>query len=200
MELFLVYIRSMCTYTDHTVPETLKYVDYKSSLKVFKEIAYFKTFEEAYDWIITNGKKFTEKFYDITEEGCAFTIMKKKTLEIDLFDEDFLDLSRSYLLDRTIFHYVFSELSYKMCLTEHLMYYSHDWDSLFPSWIKYVKRKNSIFIGCDHKHIKKAHKLITYNNDNDNKQKNEIDVVKKYNKTKNINDLNGLYNNKMNEY
>ncbi len=32
------------------------------------------------------------------------------------------------------------------------------------------------------------------------KQKNELDIVKKYIKTKNINDLKELYNNDMNEY
>ena len=80
------------------------------------------------------------------------------------------------------------------------MYYSHDWDEVFPSWIKYVKSKNNIFIGCSVKHIKKAQKLCTYIDDNDKKQKNELDIVKKYIKTKNINDLKELYNNDMNEY
>ena len=52
----------MCTYTDHTVPKSLQYVDYKPAQSIFKEIAYLETFEEAYDWMINNGKKFTEKF------------------------------------------------------------------------------------------------------------------------------------------
>ena len=65
--------------------------------------------------------------------------------------------------------------------------------------MKFVKDKHNIFIGCDDEHIQKAHQLVTYIDDNDNKKKNELNIVKKYNKTKNINDLYGLYDN-INEY
>lgn len=87
-----------------------------------------------------------------------------------------------------------------MCLTEHLMYWSNDWDKIFPSWIKYVKNNDKIFIECDDKHIKKAQSFRNYLDDNENKQINEINLVKKYKKTKNIDDLENLYDKNIKEY
>lgn len=78
MELFVVYIRSMCIYSGHSLPNKLKYVNYESSIGKYLEIAYFNSFDESYNWVIENGKKLTKQFYDNFNEGCAFVIRKKK--------------------------------------------------------------------------------------------------------------------------
>jgi hypothetical protein len=74
-----------------------------------------------------------------------------------------------------------------MVLREHLMYYSHDWDEIFPSWIKYVK-KDKIIIGAKVDHIKLAHRIKSGPD-----KEEEIKKVEKYSHTEDLNDLEDLY-------
>ncbi len=191
-----MYIRSMCIYTDHFVPKGLNYVDYNKDFIIFNGIGYFDEYEKAYEWLIKNGKKYTEEFNELHNQPCAFVIKKSNTIDIDKCDdfEDYMSENDLYFLSRDKFHYVFDEKCYEMCLTEHLMYVSHDYDTHFPSWIKYVK--NDIFIGYDCKHIKKIHKFVKYSDNDIYKKKSELEKVKKYSKTKNIEDLEELYDKK----
>ena len=190
MEIYVVYIRSMCTYTDYYKFNKLdkgEYIEYESELGIFESIGYFNDYDIAYNWLLTNGKKFTNNFFDLHEQGCAFVIMLRKTIEPESLDDDFLSLKDLYFLDLSRYHYTFSKKSYNMCLTEHLRYASRDWDSPFPGWIKYVQDKNNITIGSNTTHIKKVHKLYNYIDDNCNKK--EIKTVTKYLKTKNLDDI-----------
>jgi len=194
MDVYEVLIRSMCTYTEHKVRDNLNYVKYNKDLKIFDGIGFFDTYDKAYNWLITNGYKYTKEFYEIYDSPCAFVIRKCVTInDKDECLEDNLDKNDLYFLSRNYYHYVFDENSYLMCLTEHLMYLSHDWDNIFPSWIKYVKTIDDIFIGCDYKHIKIAQKLFTYCDDDIITKKKELELVKKYSKSKNIKDLENLF-------
>lgn len=191
MELYIVYIRSMCTYKDYYNFDKLdKYIEYDDELNIFEPVGFFNNYDSAYNWLIENGKKLTDNFFELHDQGCAFVIVFKKTIQTESDElEDFLSQTDLYLLDRTRYHYTFSKESNDMCLTEHLRYVSHEWDTNFPNWIKYVQDKDNISIGCNTTHMKKVHKLIKYSVDDHQKKKNEIKMVTKYLKTKNLDDV-----------
>lgn len=167
----------MATYTDHNLD-----VQYKNGkYDMFRNIGFHQTFDEAYEWLKSVGKQFTEDFYDHAEQGCAFVIIEQDTLNTNNFrdwlDEDDLGL---YMLNRSRSHYVFSEESYKMCLNEHLMYYSHDWDSEFPIWIKYIQNDGSIITGCGLEHFEKMQKLRQYIENNTEQKQKALKAFKAY--------------------
>lgn len=175
--MFIVYIRSMATCADHSLNLQYKNGQYN----MFRSIGYHQTFNEAYMWLKSVGKQFTQNFYEYAEQGCAFVIIEQKTLNITNFEEwlDTDDLGL-YMLNRSRAHYVFSEESYKMCLNEHLMYYNHDWDNKFPIWIKYIKDDGSVIIGCDLNHFEQMQKLRQYIENNVEQQQQDLNAFKKY--------------------
>lgn len=167
----------MATYTDHKLD-----VQYKNGqYDMFRDIGYYQTFDEAYEWLKSVGKQFTEDFYDYATQGCAFVIIKNDPLNTTNFS-DWLDNNNQelYMLNRSRAHYVFSEESYKMCLNEHLMYYSHDWDNAFPIWIKYIQDDGSVITGCGLEHFKKMQKLRQYIENNTKQKQQEINAFKAY--------------------
>jgi hypothetical protein len=195
MEVYLVYVRSMSTYDDYyldNVPE-IKEKIYRVKLQIFYPIGFFPTFSLAKEWLYRNGKKYSESFYELHNQGCAFVIRKGET--ITEHNEDVENKFDLHMVDRSVVNYVFTEESYNMVLIEHLMYLSHDWDNIFPSWIKYVKRDRSI-IGAGVEHLEKAHRVYGINEREQNKQ---IERVTKYSHTGNLDDLGDLYH-KRDEY
>jgi hypothetical protein len=184
--MFVVYIRSMSTYTDHQLD-----VQYKNGqYHMFRPVGFHNTYNEAYLWLLSVGKSLTETFYNYSTQGCAFVIIKQSNQDTDSFgdslDDDDLSL---YFVNRSRYHYVFSEESYQMCLNEHLMFYSYDWDSPFPIWLKYVQDDGTIVTGCTLEHFIEVQEMNTYIKNNVATKKKELVNFKKFLKDGNVKHL-----------
>lgn len=183
--MFGVFIRSMSTYISPCLD--LQYTN--GHYHMFRAIGFHNTYNDAYTWLISIGKSFTEKFYDHADQGSAFVIIEQSNQDAETFgnelDDDKLNL---FMLDRSRYHYVFSEESYKMCLNEHLMYLSNDWDQPFPIWLKYVQDDGTIITGCNLDHFIKVQEMTTYNDDNVGRKKKNLQILKNFVRmvTKNI--------------
>jgi hypothetical protein len=185
----------MCTYKGSDSLQVLnENIHYSSTLNLFNVAGFFQTWQDAYNWLLSNGQLLSNKFYELHQQGCAFVIIKQTNLTVHLMDNEYIfNYSDLYILNLSINHYVFNEESYQMCLKEHLLYFSSDWAELFPIWIKYIHNDN-IIIGCDINHIKKVHKTFTYSENDLIQKKNDLKMIKKYVQT---NDLTIYTNNQL---
>lgn len=48
---------------------------YKTKLEIFKPIAFFTNNEDAKNYILNFGKKLTDTFEEVYDQGCAFCII-----------------------------------------------------------------------------------------------------------------------------
>jgi hypothetical protein len=92
--------------------------------------------------MILHGHEISNHFYLEHQQGCALLIFTQ--LPDFVHDETFNSLILS-VVDKTIYHYVFTKESYDMCLYEHLVLlndypiWSNSW---YPNWIQYIKNNN----------------------------------------------------------
>ncbi len=174
MPVFVVYVRSMSTYTDHN----LHNLQYENVLDICQPIGYFNNNLAAEKWILSKGLAFTEEFYQEHNQGCAFQIIQKSETIDSLIDglDEIYEIMNLYFTNKYTPSHVFSEESYQMCLKEHMIYLSHDWDTIFPFWIRYYWN-NKVIIGCNATHFKK---LFQYYTDDDETMKKQLECIENY--------------------
>lgn len=178
----------MSTYTDHH----LKHLQYEEVLNIIQPIGFFANEKKAIEYLLMKGKAFTEQFHEEHGQGCAFTIKAMVNADENLIDYLQEEVPSLYWTDKSTSWYVFSEVSYQMCLNEHLIYLSHDWDRSFPGWIKYVLDDGKIQTGCDLQHLQKAHNVFTYRYNDENRKREEFEAVRNYIEDNNPEHLKGL--------
>lgn len=118
------------------------YKVYFRSAKFGVELIYeFINYEMAHKYVLDNGKKITNDFFNDYKQGCSFCI-----LQIDNTMDGY-----------TIF--VFSENSYNMVMNEHIKMVQLFLADPIPNWIVYIKN-NTIFYGCNNEFFEKILNII----------------------------------------
>lgn len=120
------------------------YVQIYDNNNTICNIAYFKTFELAENYLMDNGINFTKKFEELYGE-CVFWITTQKNLTLnDLTGniESILEKNKSNFLNPT---YVFSSQSYSKYLEEHEILVKKREHDIIPTWLCYVKNNKRIY-------------------------------------------------------
>ena len=152
-KLFNVYVRSMITYTDHHH----RYLQPANDLNIFRPIGFFLKYTDAEKWILKNGKKITDDFYEMYTSPCAFCIIEQGNVSVENeYFEDYIDELSLYWCNKGYPTFVFNEKCYKMVMDENFIYVSHDWSVPNADWIRYVKDDGTIFRGSDDENFERC--------------------------------------------
>jgi len=171
--MFVVYIRSNSAYS---IPDNELF--YKHRKYIFDSLGFFRTFEAAKKWLIKNGKKIDEQFYDRHLEGCVFLIEERNNYKPDEDEmEDYMILADNPPIN---FLAVFSKESYLMVMDEHTLMHKHDWASIFPDYIHYLRNGKLEKVGITREYFDK----LNENYFPEFKQKNLTEYLEGYSKNK----------------